>query len=52
MEELGIIINQYGEEMSFGKWKIRELRDDNNPEDWRTPIVLWKQYTPLLGFKA
>lgn len=36
MEELGIIINQYGEEMSFGKWRIRKLRNDKNPEDWHT----------------
>lgn len=34
MDELGIIINQNGESISFGKWKLRELRDTNNNEDW------------------
>lgn len=36
MDELGIIINKKGEYMTFGKWKLRELRDINNNEDWHT----------------
>ena len=34
MEELGIIIDQDGNYMSFGKWKPRELRMDENQTDW------------------
>ena len=44
MNELGIIINQYGETMSFGKWKIRELRDKSNPEDWHTDSFMQTVY--------
>lgn len=51
MEELGIIINQYREEMSFGKWKIRELRNDNNPEDWHTDSFMETVY-PTAWFQS
>ena len=44
MDELGIIINKNGESMSFGKWKERELRDENNPEDWHTDSFLKEVY--------
>lgn len=51
MEELGIIINQYEAEMSFGKWKIRELRNDNNPEDWHTDSFMETVY-PTAWFQS
>lgn len=44
MDELGIIINQNGESISFGKWKPRELRDINNNEDWHTTSFLEQVY--------
>lgn len=44
MDELGIIINQNGESISFGKWKLRELRDTNNNEDWHTSSFLEQVY--------
>lgn len=34
MDELGIIVDQKGNYMSFGKWRCRELRDINQPDDW------------------
>lgn len=45
MDELGIIINQNGESMSFGKWKERELRNTDNPEDWHTDSFLTQVYS-------
>lgn len=34
MDELGIIINQNGEYMTFGTWVPRALREDNNNSHW------------------
>lgn len=34
MDELGIIIDQDGNHMSFGKWRERKLRVNENPDDW------------------
>ena len=34
MDELGIIIDQDGNYMGFGKWRERELRVNENPNDW------------------
>lgn len=34
MEELGIIIDQDGNYMSFGKWRPREMRDIDYSDDW------------------
>lgn len=45
MDELGIIINQNGESISFGKWKSREFRDEHNPEDWHTDSFLNQVYS-------
>lgn len=44
MDELGIIISQSGESMSFGKWKERELRNNDNPEDWHTDSFMKEVY--------
>lgn len=51
MDELGIIINQNGESISFGKWKPREFRDEHNPEDWHTDSFL-KQVYPTTWFQS
>ena len=51
MDELGIIINQNGESISFGKWKLRELRDTNNNEDWHTTSFLEQVY-PTIWFQS
>lgn len=50
MDELGIIINQNRESMSFGKWKPRELRNENNSDDWHTDSFL-KQVYPTTWFQ-
>lgn len=44
MDELGIIINQNGESISFGKWKPREFRNESNSEDWHTDSFLNRVY--------
>jgi len=45
MNELGIIINQKGESMSFGKWRPRELRQEDNPNDWHDDSFLQTVYS-------
>jgi len=45
MNELGIIINQKGESMSFGKWRLRELRQEDNVNDWHNDSFLQTIYT-------
>lgn len=44
MDELGIIINQKGEVMKFGKWKPRKERDKNNPFDWHNDSFMLEIY--------
>lgn len=51
MDELGMIINQNGESISFGKWKPREFRNINNSEDWHTDSFLQKVY-PTTWFQS
>ena len=51
MDELGIIINQNGESMSFGKWKPRELRKEENPDDWHTDSFM-KTIYPTEWFQS
>lgn len=40
MEELGIIIDQNGNSMNFGKWRPREIRQNDNPNDWHDDSFL------------
>ncbi|MDD6224109.1 MAG: hypothetical protein PUB18_03820 [bacterium] len=44
MDELGMIINQNGESMSFGKWRLRELRQPDHADDWHTDSFMQTVY--------